>query len=139
MTQSNGFLFTYGTLRKGVDIPMQRFLSNRSTWMGEAIFQGKLYYVGGHPAAVPSSSKKDAVTGDLFRIDNGTDLIRRLDQYEGFDENNRKGSLYIREKRKVRLKKSDKTLLAWIYLFNKPVDDSQKIESGNYLHYYWDK
>lgn len=135
MTQSKELLFTYGTLRRGVESPMQRFLTDRTTWLGEATFQGKLYYVGGHPAAIPSSLKKDTVTGDLFEIDGSSDLIRRLDQYEGFDKNNHTASLYIRDKKNVRLNDTTEILDAWIYLFNKGVDGSKQIHSGDYLRY----
>ena len=135
MTQSKDLLFTYGTLRRGVESPMQRFLTDHTTWVGEAVFRGKLYFVGGHPAAIPSSSEEDTIIGDLFEIQTTSDLIQRLDQYEGFNRNNPKASLYIREKRKVRLKKSNAVHEAWIYIFNGPKDRSTVIESGDYLSF----
>lgn len=135
MTQAKELLFTYGTLRKDIDIPMQQFLTDRTTWIGEATFQGKLYYVGGHPAAIPSSSSNDSITGDLFEIDGSSDLIHRLDQYEGFDKHNQSSSLYIREKKKVHLNKTGEIYGAWIYLFNKPVAGSKEIKSGDYLRF----
>lgn len=133
MRQSNELLFTYGTLRRGVESPMQRYLTDHTTWLGEAVFQGKLYFIGGHPAAIPSSSEEDTIIGDLFEIQTTSDLIQRLDQYEGFNKNNPEVSLYIREKRKVRLKKSNAVHEAWIYIFNGPRERSIEIESGDYL------
>lgn len=135
MTQSKDLLFTYGTLRREVESPMQRFLTDHTTWIGEAVFQGKLYFVGGHPAAIPSSSNEDTVIGDLFEVNAASNLIERLDQYEGFNKNNHDVSLYIREKKKVRLKKSNNVKDAWIYIFNGPRDRSIVIESGDYLSF----
>lgn len=135
MPQSKELLFTYGTLRKAVDSPMQQFLTDRTTWIGEAYFQGKLFFVGSHPAAIPSTSSTNIVIGDLFEVHASSDLISRLDRYEGFDKNNPQKSLYIREKVEVRLKETNKYFDAWIYLFNRPVDGSQKINSGDYLSF----
>jgi len=54
MTAETSYLFTYGTLRKGTGNKMQEFLDKRSQWMGQATFQGRLYFTGGHPAVIDS-------------------------------------------------------------------------------------
>lgn len=135
MKLSNEILFTYGTLRKEADNPIQRFLIDRAVWIGKGFFQGKLYFTNGHPAAVPSDSQTNSVTGDLFDIENSPELLQTLDRYEGYDPANPEGSLYIRAKKTIWLKESDKNVEAWIYLFNKPVDASEEISSGDYLRF----
>lgn len=130
-------LFTYGTLRLGADNPMQNFLSVRAHWLGQASFQGKLYYCNGHPAVLPSNHSKDKVIGDLFEVDESTDILKILDRYEGFDPANEEGSLYLRKSKRVSLDKGDKKerLEAWIYIFNRPIDTAVRINSGDYLQY----
>lgn len=135
MKLSNEILFTYGTLRKDADNPMQQFLIKRAIWIGEAFFRGKLFFANGHPAALPSHSQNDSIIGDIFDIGNSPDLLPKLDNYEGYKPDYREESLYIREKRRVYLKKSNQELKAWIYLFNKPVNKSEEISSGDYLQF----
>lgn len=135
MKLSNEILFTYGTLRKDADNPMQRFLINRAVWIGKGLFQGKLYFTDGHPAVVSSHSQNDSVVGDLFDIGNSPDLLPKLDRYEGYKSNSLEESLYIRKQRRVYLKENNQEIKAWIYLFNKPVNASEEISSGDYLQF----
>lgn len=130
-------LFTYGTLRMGADNAMQKFLTDRAGWLGQATFQGNLYYCNGHPAVLPSENNEDKVIGDLFEAGKLHEIFKTLDRYEGFDPANKAESLYLRKQKTVTLQSSKKkqALEAWIYLYNKPIDKARKIRSGDYLKY----
>ncbi|MGK7371095.1 MAG: gamma-glutamylcyclotransferase family protein [Candidatus Halalkalibacterium sp. M3_1C_030] len=135
MAASKKHLFTYGTLRKGEHNPMQEFLSNSAQWIGKAVFQGKLYYENGHPAAISSVNEEDKVLGDLFEFDAASDLLEKLDHYEGYRPNDIPESLYIRKKREVVIVESNKLCKAWIYIYNQPVERANLIESGDYVQF----
>jgi gamma-glutamylcyclotransferase (GGCT)/AIG2-like uncharacterized protein YtfP len=135
MAESEEYLLTYGTLRRGVHNPMQEFLSNSAQWIGKAFFQGTLYYANGHPAAVSSSEQEDQIVGDLFQFDTGSDLLNELDRYEGYRPEKPSESLYVRKKRRVTLKESGEVREAWIYIFNQPVERAELIASGDYVQY----
>lgn len=130
-----GLLFTYGTLRQGADTAMRRVISREASYIGEATYRGKLYFAGGHPAAIPSQNEDDQVTGDLYNLAGAPGLLQRLDRYEGYDRHKPEASLYIREEVSVILKKGGKALQAWMYLYNRSVDQAHEIASGDYLAY----
>ena len=128
-------LFVYGTLRREADNRMQRYLSQKARFLGEGLFQGKLFYAEGHPAARPSSSESDTVIGDLFDIRDSPKLLHTLDNYEGYDADNPGKSLYTRELVNIKPVSGESVVQAWIYLYNKPVSAEQKIDSGDYLQF----
>lgn len=128
-------LFTYGTLRKDEHNPMQKFLSNNAEWIGKAVFQGKLYYENGHPAAISSANEESKILGDLFEFNTASNLLEKLDRYEGYHPNNFQGSLYIRKKREVVIVNSNEPCEAWIYIYNQPVESANLIESGDYIQF----
>lgn len=131
----NRFLFTYGSLRKKSGHPMRQMLSKNAEWMGEAEFQGKLYMVEDFPGAIRSSDPDDILKGDLFRLNQPSVLLKKLDHYEGFDPDHREQSLFVREKEHVKMLPDRKPIRAWIYFYNKSVSHLRQIESGDYLDY----
>ena len=132
MTKPAERLFTYGTLRKGEQNPMQEYLQKNSTWLGRAQFHGKLYFADGHPAAVSSNDDESVILGDLFECNRGKGLLKELDRYEGYHPDDTKRSLYIRKMRTVTLEESGKMCKAWIYLYNQPIKNATHISSGDY-------
>ncbi len=135
MGNSKELLFTYGTLRRGMDIPMQHFIEENAVWRGKALFQGVLYLVGKHPATLPSEDESHTVLGDLYEISASAGLLDKLDRYEGYDADHPRQSLYIRKEVTVKKQKSGKSLNSWIYIFNGSIDSSIRIHSGDYLQF----
>ncbi len=135
MAASKEHLFTYGTLRKGENNPMQNYLEKKADWIGKALFCGKLYYANGHPAAILSAHEEDQIVGDVYEFDNGSPLLRELDRYEGYRPDSPDESLYIRRKRDVTLQKNHEVFAAWIYIYNQPIDKANLIVSGDYVQF----
>lgn len=136
MTRPGGapYLFVYGTLRREADHPMARLLAASSDHIGVARFQGRLFRVSWYPCVVPSDDERDRVLGDVFEIhaDAADSLFNTLDEYEGTKTDGSHPPYYRRERRPVTFD-DGRTVVAWIYLFNRPTDRLERIESGDFL------
>ena len=145
MQQSDTLIFVYGTLRKKYsDLFVRnqisqhsifRFLEENSSFVGEAIFQGKLFEVRGYPGVVKSANRQDKVTGDIFKIkpERFEHVIGRLDYYEECGSQFPQPTEYSREQCVIHF--NNRPLSAWMYLYNLPTAHLQQIESGDYLNY----
>jgi gamma-glutamylcyclotransferase (GGCT)/AIG2-like uncharacterized protein YtfP len=125
-TQSDEYLFVYGTLRKGLNHPMHRVLEQNGTYLGVGVFQGRLYNLGLYPGAVASTDKSAQVIGELYKLERNRQALDRLDNYEG--------RLFARRRVSILLDTRD-TIPAWIYLYCGEVEESRRIPSGDYLAY----
>ncbi|MDX1672452.1 MAG: gamma-glutamylcyclotransferase family protein [Balneolaceae bacterium] len=134
LESENEYLFVYGTLRQGLKGPARRILARFSTFEGKGSFRGRLYDTGDFPAAVPSDDSGDRVIGEIYRMLESDELLRTLDSYEGFDPHADSGNLFNRKM--VDVEHPDgKTVKAWVYLYNRPVEHCKHISSGDYLAY----
>lgn len=113
---------------------MQGVLSQNAGWIGEAIFQGKLFLVHKFPGAICSSDPDDIVKGDLFELQK-PELLQRLDRYERFNPNREEESLFVRKREQIRLLSGEEEFEAWIYLYNRPTAHLTPIKSGDYLNF----
>ena len=127
------FLFVYGTLRRGPDSEMHHFLARHADFVGDATYQGKLYKIGDYPGAVPSQDRSDLVHGEVYRLRDSDYVFSFLDLYEecgpGFPEPRE----YIRKIQSVRLR-SGETIPAWVYLYNRPTDNLERVGSGDFFN-----
>lgn len=121
------YIFVYGQLRQGMNHPMQNLLVRHATYLGTGSFQGKLYDLGRYPGAVHSRSPKDRVLGDIYRIDETSPVMARLDEHEGHR--------FTREEVQVRVDHEDQ-IKCWTYLYNRSVAGRVLIPSGDYVEYY---
>lgn len=137
MSSSEGadYLFVYGTLRRGADHEMAGLLSASASHEGEGRFQGRLYRVSWYPCAVASTSPEDWVRGDVFRIEPGraASLFTRLDAYEGTEAEEGKAPHYRRERHAVEMP-DGRRIQAWVYVFNRPTAQLERIASGDFLN-----
>jgi len=129
------YLFVYGTLRRDADHAMARLLAASSRHVGQARFQGRLFRVSWYPCAVPSDDPSDRIAGDLFALheDAVEQLLDTLDEYEGARTEGGRPPYYRRERRHVVLE-DHREVETWIYLFNRPTDRLERIESGDFLN-----
>ncbi len=134
MDEKDQFIFVYGTLRKEFDHPIHTSLSGSMDYMDKAYFRGILYEVGKFPGAVAVSDTERRITGELYRIKKPSKLFAVLDTYEGYHSGFPAKSLFIRVKKKVQLI-TGKSVHAWIYLYNRPVEKLSEIKSGDYVTY----
>jgi gamma-glutamylcyclotransferase (GGCT)/AIG2-like uncharacterized protein YtfP len=125
-------LFVYGTLMRGYAHPMARLLSANADFIGEASCCGRLYRVKHYPGLVLSDDATDVVFGDLYRLRAVDDLLREFDMYEACGEGFAEPTQYVRRTHSVT--RADGSLSeAWTYIYNWPVTDLARIESGRFL------
>ena len=127
------YLFVYGTLLKGFNSYMSKFLDKNSEFVGEGYFNGKLFKVSWYPGAVLSKIASERVYGHIFKIHDHIKTFKILDDYEGVGE---ASTEYPNEYRRELIETflNDGTILrTWVYLYNNPTDHLRLIASGDYL------
>jgi len=116
-------LFVYGHLRRG-QIGYDRLgLERRAAWLGEARIHGRLYDIGAYPGLILGSA--DVVHGEVIGFDD-TALWDPIDAYEECDSSQPETSEY----RRVEVDLLGEDARAWVYVFNRPVEDLTLIASG---------
>jgi gamma-glutamylcyclotransferase (GGCT)/AIG2-like uncharacterized protein YtfP len=127
------YLFVYGTLMRGARHPMGALLAEHAEFVGEAVFQGRLYRIGRYPGAVASAAPGDEVFGEVFRLHRAADVLARLDVYEGCGPDWPQPTEFARARHRVMLA-DGAAIEAWAYLYNWPVAGFPQIASGRFLH-----
>lgn len=125
-------LFVYGTLRRGFDHRMARFLADQARHLGEATVMGTLVNLGSYPAiAVPGDTR---IVGDVYEFPSeaAERHIAALDAYEGCGLEDPRPHEYRREAIRVTLTDGTEARV-WSYLLNGPADRHEKIPGGDYL------
>ena len=90
-------LFVYGTLKIETHLLNEMVGSSGYRFLGKATISGKKLSGTPYPAVVKTNSG-ERVYGELIQLTPFKAAIHLLDEYEGFDPNDPKGSLYIRER-----------------------------------------
>ena len=127
------YLFVYGTLLKGFNSYMSKFLDKNSEFVGEGYFNGKLFKVSWYPGAVLSKIASGRVYGHIFKIHDHIKTFKILDDYEGVGEATAE---YPNEYRRELIETflNDGTILrTWVYVYNNATDHLRLIISGDYL------
>jgi gamma-glutamylcyclotransferase (GGCT)/AIG2-like uncharacterized protein YtfP len=127
-------LFVYGTLMRGFDHRMARLLAAHADFLAEATCRGQLVLVKHYPGLLLSDAASDIVHGELFRLRAPDDLMRELDMYEACGEGFPEPTEYQRKLIDVTLADGT-TGQAWTYIYNWPVTDLPRIESGRFLEH----
>ena len=125
-------LFSYGTLQphrapKEISDVVERF-----EYVGRGEVAGVLFDLGEYPGMVHPKTQSDKVEGTIFQLPDDPDVLRRLDDYEGFNPKDPERSLFVRSRRLVATKDGKQTT-CWVYFYNRPVDYakmSRKRKSG---------
>lgn len=127
------YLFVYGTLLKGFDSYMSKFLNRNADFMGEAYIQGKLYEISCYPGVTLSKIPSEKVFGHLFKVHEFDKIFKILDDYEGVgDTTSEHANEYRRELIDTFLN-DGRVLRTWVYVYNNATDHLRLIVSGNYL------
>lgn len=125
-------IFVYGTLRHPNErAPLSKKLHDEGEHVGPGVFRGKLYRIGWYPGAVDSDSENDCVFGDVFRIPTASVLWDELDAFEEIGPNFAQPWEYVRVRRPIQV--NGEPLHAWIYLYNRPTNEMQRIASGDFI------
>lgn len=130
---SSEFLFVYGTLLAAFDHPQHQIVKNYAEFASFAYMPGHLYEVKGYPGAVYLPQEAAKIYGELYRIKQHSALFTYLDDYEECSSAFPEPHEYARQCCLIFIAK--KTVSAWVYLYNWPIKNLQKIDTGNYLHF----
>ena len=130
MTEPAIFLFVYGTLRRTCATGAHNTYLSGATFINDAKIQARLFRVSYYPA-IALSTQDEWVVGEVYRLTNEAQL-QTLDDYEECAVPARSGQEYRRELTQVTLSNGE-TLLAWVYVFNRPTDHLFHIQSGDFL------
>ena len=125
-------LFVYGTLRRGFPNQFARLLAEQETWLGRARMPGRLYRFDRYPGMTLSSAPEEWVTGEVFCLQDPARTLTILDDYEQCGPNNPLPHEYLRVTATAWLETGPK-VSAWVYLYNWPTTEEQRILSGDWL------
>ena len=125
-------LFVYGTLMRGFDNPMAKLLSRSAGFLGPASCRGRLYRVKHYPGLVLSDAAGDVVFGELYRLRYPEEMLREFDMYEACGEGFAEPTQYVRQMLPV-TREDRRTVEAWTYIYNWPVAQLSRIESGRFV------
>jgi gamma-glutamylcyclotransferase (GGCT)/AIG2-like uncharacterized protein YtfP len=117
-------LFVYGTLRSVFQNEFARLLAEGENLLGGGRVHGKLYDIGRYPGLVLSSAAEEWAVGEVYRLRDADRTLAILDRYEGADFTCVSGDVLL---------DTGEQSPAWVYVYNRPVDEQRRILSGNYL------
>ncbi|MGA2171196.1 MAG: gamma-glutamylcyclotransferase family protein, partial [Terracidiphilus sp.] len=112
------YLFTYGTLHPGHAPDEIAPAVEKLRPVGTGYVYGVLYDLGDYPGVVLDPTSNQKISGTVFRLSEDENVLRQLDEYEGFDQASPEQSLFLRTLRSVTLD-SGETLPCWIYVYNR--------------------
>lgn len=112
-------LFVYGTLRSGGS---NHFRLRDAKLLGTGVVAGRLYRVDWYPALILDSDG-EPVVGDLVEIP--SEHLAALDGYEGRE--------YRRVRAAIMPTNGTGPQDAWLWEYVDPVDESRRIDGGDWL------
>jgi gamma-glutamylcyclotransferase (GGCT)/AIG2-like uncharacterized protein YtfP len=127
------FLFAYGTLQPGLAPEQVVDVVRVLVIVGNGSVPGTLYDLGSFPGAVLESVSSRRISGTVYRLPAGADILHRLDEYEEYYPESPKASQFIRTLCSVQLT-DGRILECWVYEYNGHPDIRSIVESGTYSH-----
>lgn len=124
------YLFVYGSLRKGFEPPEIAETAEKLKLVGEAFIYADLYDLGEFTTAISGGTNR--VFGQILELPDETEVLRKLDEYEGFYPNDAEKSLFLRKKTFARL--GDEKIETWIYEYNGDLSKFPLINNRNFLN-----
>ena len=123
-------IFFYGTLMTPFNRTARLRIDRHLTFKGAGTIEGALFDLGIYPAAIPSADSR--VNGEVYRMSDGENVLAVLDELEGHRPTEPDTSLYRRIETPVTMG-DGRVAQAWVYFYNAPLGQAQRIESGDYL------
>jgi len=125
-------VFFYGTLMAGFDRRRRAGIDDKLKYMGRGAIQGALYDLGFYPALV--AAPEGRVWGEVYAMTDPDTVLAALDEIEGYRHDDPDRSLYTRAQTDVTLPDGS-AARAWVYFYNAPLGQAQRIPSGDYLEH----
>lgn len=109
-------------------------LANSAELRQTGTMPGLLYKVANYPAAVYMKNDTHSVKGEVYALKQPASIWTILDDYEECSPAFPTPHEYQRCQRLINLADGN-SLLCWVYLYNRPIQDLEWIASGNYRPY----
>jgi len=122
-------LFVYGTLLDNGNT-YGAYLQQHCTLLRPGKLRGRLYDMGEYPGAILDASSERYVHGSIYLMDEPEKILKIIDDYEGFGDNQEQPNLFVRVQ--MAIETIGGSVKCWIYLYNLPVNGLLLIESGKY-------
>jgi gamma-glutamylcyclotransferase (GGCT)/AIG2-like uncharacterized protein YtfP len=126
-------VFFYGTLMAPFNRPGRQRITPKLTYIGRGYIRAALFDLGIYPAAIPAEDDSK-VWGEVHHASELASVLAALDEIEGYRPNEPDRSLYTRVLTDVTLE-DGRVQGAWVYFYNAPLGQAQRIESGDYLEH----
>lgn len=124
-------LFVYGTLRRQVRNSVFHLIEGGATFVGHGRVRGRMYDLGEYPGLVPPSDGESWVHGELYDLDDLSNTLARLDDYEGCGPRNPRPHAFERVTLDVLLASGDSET-AWVYVYRGAISGRRRVASGDY-------
>ena len=125
-------MFFYGTLMAGFDRRRRAEIDDKLTYVGRGSITAALFDLGIYPAAVPAPEGR--VWGEVYEVRDASAVLAALDEIEGYTPEHPDRSLYVRSEVSVALP-DGAAAAAWVYFYNAPLGQAQRIPSGDYFEH----
>jgi gamma-glutamylcyclotransferase (GGCT)/AIG2-like uncharacterized protein YtfP len=125
-------VFFYGTLMTPFNRPGRQRIDQQLSYIGRGRISAALFDLGIYPAAVPAT--EGHVWGEVYEALDPIAVLEALDEIEGYRAGEPETSLYNRMRVPVTLD-DGRQVDAWVYFYNAPLGQAQRIESGDYLEH----
>ncbi len=126
-------VFFYGTLMTGFDRRQRAGIDeDKLVYLGRGRINAALFDLGIYPAAVPDPDGR--VWGEVYRMRAPDDVLKMLDDIEGYCPGEPDASLYTRLEIPIILEDGT-TESGWAYFYNAPLGRAERIASGDYLEH----
>jgi len=116
----------------GFDRRRRAGIDDRLVYKGRGSIQASLFDLGIYPAAVPA--REGLVWGEVYEMGDPVAVLAALDDIEGYRSEDPDRSLYVRNRAAVTLPDGTSEQ-AWVYFYNAPLGQAQRIPSGDYLEH----
>ena len=111
-------LFVYGTLHPDRAPDEIREIVSKMVPIGPGTIAGTLHDLGEYPGLTLDGGKKQRVRGTIFALPDDPEVLRQIDEYEGYFPAEPEDSLFIRSKRLITLDDGTRRL-CWVYIYNR--------------------
>jgi len=110
------YIFVYGTLMRGMENPVKETLKRHLAYKGAGIIRADLFDLGEYPGAI-KNEKGNQLYGEVYQLDIKSDVLRVLDEYEGYCDHDVNNAEFVRAAVEVAFLGKSK-VWAWIYWLN---------------------
>lgn len=129
-------IFTYGSLMSMADGDAgreeRRLLAASASLLGPASISGLLFDVGPYPAAVLTTTGRERIHGEVWRLPARRRwMLDLLDRYEGCAPGAPLPHAYVRRRVHVAIGGGG-AVAAWMYLWNRPLGSMPRIDGGRW-------